>query len=102
MVNAFFKGFFKIIKSILVIFLEPINRLLVNVFPDFAIYVSKFNQILNTYLKPSISYFANLLPPNTRALIVYYLGLLVIIYTISGVIHLILKVIEIIKAIKIW
>ena len=90
------------IKSIADLILSPINVLVVNLVPDLSAKISAFNSALNNVIGPTLGYFSHLLPPYTRTLIIFYLGFLITYYTIVISVHAILKVIEIIKAIKIW
>lgn len=102
MAKAIFTVFLKFIKSIVDIFLFPINALVVNFFPDLSILISSFNNAVTSILGNGLGFFSHLLPPVTRGLIVFYLTLLIGYYTISISVHLVLKVIFIIKKVKIW
>lgn len=102
MASALFNVLFKIIGTIAGIFTAPINAILVTFFPEFAQVISNFNNGVTTLVGGSLSYFSHLLPPITKATILIYLGILVAYYTIVVNIHIILKVIKIIKNIKIW
>lgn len=84
------------------IFLAPANSIVTNLFPDFSNLVSTFTTFINTYIGNGVLYFFSILPPNTKTFIILYLYLLVILYTASLAIHVLIKVIEIIKAVKIW
>lgn len=101
MAKAIFTVLFKVIVAITNIFLRPINLLLVNFVPDLSNLISKFNSlVLNVGSK--LAYFSSMLPPTTKTCITIYLGFLIVFYTASITAHGIIKVIEIIKAIKIW
>lgn len=102
MAKAIFNVLFKIIKSFLNIILLPINALMVGFFPDFSNAINNFTNAVNTYIGAGLGYFAHMLPPTTRVMILIYLGVLVTYYTISLTAHGFLKVINIIKKIKIW
>lgn len=102
MARAIFKVFFSIMKAVANIFLAPVNLLVANFLPDLTQMISKFNLAVNYYLGGGLSYFAHILPPTTRNVIVIYLMVLVGYYTISAAVHIVLKVITIIKNIKIW
>lgn len=102
MASAIFNVFFKIIGTIVDIFTAPISLLLVNFFPDFAQVISNFNTAITTYIGGTLAYFSSLLPPITRGTILIYLGVVIAYYTIVLNVHLILKVITIIKNIKFW
>lgn len=92
----------KFIVSITNFFLSPINTLVAQYFPQFNEMVNKFNSYLGQLITPLLRYFFNILPPNTRAVILFYVALLIVFYTLSFAIHGVIKVIEIIKNIKIW
>lgn len=102
MAKALFNVFFKIIKSVVGIFLAPINALIVNLFPDLSKLISTFNAGVEKLLGSGLGFFAHLLPPTTRVIILLWLAILIGYYTISVSVHLILKVIHIIKKLKIW
>lgn len=97
-----FQILFTIITTGVNLFLTPINRIIATAFPSFSNLITSFNTFLDTYITPSLLYFFYILPPNTRFIVIFYLELLLILYSISLTIHGIIKVIEIIKAVKIW
>lgn len=97
-----FKFIFKLLIGVSNFFLMPINRLVATAFPEFTSLVSGFTTFLNTYITPGLNYFFSILPPFTRSIVLFYLSLLLILYTLSLSVHFIVKVIEIIKAVKIW
>lgn len=98
----FFETFLNFLVGIANLFLTPVNALLVNVFPDFTANISNFTNLITTYFGSGLSFFFNLLPPNTRTLVLLYLTILIICYTITLSIHLIMKVIEVLRHIKVW
>lgn len=102
MAKAIFNVIFKILKTILNIVLLPINTLIVGVFPDFSNMISKFNNVVSTYIGNGLSYFAYMLPSTARNLIVVYLTFLISYYTISYSVHAIIKLFKIIQKIKFW
>lgn len=102
MAKALFKVFLNFIKSIVNIFLAPINALVVGLFPDLSNLLSSFNAFVEQFIGTNLAFFSHMLPPITRSMILFYLGLLISYYTISIVAHGVLKIIEIIKRIKIW
>lgn len=102
MAKALFNVFFKIIKSVVDIFLAPVNALVVNLFPDLSQLLSTFNAGVEKLLGSGLGFFAHLLPPTTRVIILLWLGILLAYYSISVSVHVILKVIHIIKKLKIW
>lgn len=102
MAKAIFKVLFLVIKAIANVFLAPVNLIVSNVFPDFTTMIARFNVGVSTYVGSGLAYFGNLLPPYTKEFVLLYLTILIVYYTISISVHLIMKVIYIIKAIKIW
>lgn len=83
-------------------FLLPVNTLVSNVFPTFSSYITSFTTLITTYFGTGLSYFFGILPPNFRTFALFYLSILLICYTVTLSLHLILKIIAIIKNIKIW
>lgn len=102
MAKAIFSVFFKVIKGIANVILAPVNLLVVNLFPNFTALISTFNNAVSTFIGGGIMYFFNILPPNTRNLVLLWLTFLVSYYSISLSIHAILKIYKLIKQIKIW
>lgn len=102
MAKAIFSVLLKFIKSVADIILTPINLLVANLLPDLTSLINSFNAGVTQVLGPNLAFFAHLLPPNTRALILFYLGFLTAYYTTTIAAHAVFKVIKIIKAIKIW
>lgn len=102
MAKAIFSVLLKFIKSIADLILAPINFLVVNLLPDLSSLISTFNSAVERFLGTNLAFFAHMLPPITKSLILLYLGFLITYYTIVLSAHAILKVINIIKAIKIW
>lgn len=102
MIKLFFKLLLALITGIVNVFLLPINALISNVFPDFTTLVANFTTGIQVFLTDTVSYFSNFLPPLTKELILLYLSILLIHYTLSISVHAIMKVIHVIKAVKIW
>lgn len=102
MASALFNVLFKIIGTIVGIITAPINALLINFFPSFTTIITNFNNGVTTFVGGGLAYFSSILPPITRATILFYLGVVIAYYTIAINVHLVLKVITIIKNVKIW
>lgn len=100
--SALFNVLFKIIGTIVGIFTAPINLILINFFPDFTTVIANFNNAVTTLIGGGLGFFSEILPPITRATILFYLGVVISYYVIAVNLHLILKVITIIKNLKIW
>lgn len=90
------------IVSIANVFLYPVNTAVSSAFPSFAQNITDFTSLCTRYLGSGLAYFFSMLPPNTRNLVLLYLSLLLICYTVSFSVHLITKIIQIIKQVKIW
>lgn len=102
MAKAIFSVFLKFIKSIVNIFLAPINALVVGLFPDLATLLSSFNNAVSQILGTNIAFFAHLIPPSTRNFIIVYLTILISWYTVTISVHAVLKVVNIMRRLKIW
>lgn len=102
MAKAIFSVLLKFIKSVVNVILLPVNLLVVNLVPDVSEKISTFNSAISSIFGSTMGYFANFIPPYTKTLILFYLGFLVTYYTIVISVHAVLKVIEIIKAVKVW
>lgn len=105
MAKAIFKALLTLIANIVSIFMSPINTLVSTAFPDLTYNVGLFRTYVGYLVQDCINYFnwfLYIFPQSIRNLIVLYLSILVIKYTVTLSVHLIVKVITIIKAIKIW
>ena len=102
MAKAIFKVLLKFIKSVVDLILSPINLLVVNLFPNLSNLLNTFNSSVSSVLGSSLGWFAHLLPPTTKSIVLFYLGILISYYTVTVTVHGIIKVIHIIKQIKIW
>lgn len=100
--KAIFKVLLKFIKGTADVILTPINLLVVNLIPDLSNVINIFNTAVNRYIGTNLGYFAHMLPPTAKMLILVYLGFLITYYTVTLTAHAILKVLNIIKAIKVW
>lgn len=92
----------KFITAIANFFLAPINAIVVNLFPDFTDMINHFESLVNTYITPGLSWFFHILPPHTQTIILFYIDLLILLYTAVLSIHVVLKIIHIIRNVKIW
>lgn len=102
MAKAIFSVLLKFIKSVADLILTPVNALVVNLLPDLSSLISTFNAGVTQVIGPNLAFFGHLLPPNTRTLIIFYLGFLIVYFSISIGVHAILKIIHIIQRIKVW
>ena len=81
--GVIFKLLMKFIVAIANFFLAPINLLVVNVFPDFTDKINYFESAMNRLFTPLLSWFFNLLPSYTRSFVLFYILMLVSLYTVS-------------------
>lgn len=105
MINAIFSGLLKFIGNLIGVATFPIDTILSTAFPNFSNNISNFNTMLDTLVfrcSRAVGNIFGILPPNTKNSIILYLSILIIIFTVSLAIHAIIKIFEIIKAIKIW
>ena len=102
MAKILFNVVFTIIQTAVNFVMLPINAIADSLIPDVANIITKFNGLLDTYVGPMISWFANLLPPTAKSLILIYLTFLITYYTISYTVHGIVKVFTVIRKIKFW
>lgn len=98
----FFNALLNFLVSVCNIFLAPINSIVSTYFPNVTQVINLFNSMVRNYLGSGITYFFSILPPNARNLVFLYITFLISFYTISLLVHAVIKVIEIIKAVKIW
>lgn len=102
MIKILFDTIFAVLTSVANIILTPLNTLIINNFPQTAILINRFNEFMTTYIGSNLGFFGSLLPPKTKAVILFYLSYLIIRYIVVLNAHLILKVFRIIKNIKVW
>lgn len=102
MAKILFNVVFTVIKTVVNLVMFPINAIAETLLPDFSNMISQFNILVNTYLGDTISWFANIIPPTAKSLILIYLTFLITFYTVSYTVHGIVKVFYIIKKIKFW
>lgn len=98
----FFNALLNFLVAICNIFLAPVNTIVSTYFPDVSSLITSFTNVVNNYIGNGVAYFMAILPPNTRNLVLLYISCLLAFYTISLLVHAVIKVIEIIKAVKIW
>lgn len=102
MAKIIFSVFFGIISTVIRVITAPINAIVVNMFPSLGLIMSTFNSSIELFAASPIGWFAYLLPPTTRSIVLLWLTLLISYYTILFSIHVILKIFKIIKTIKFW
>lgn len=97
MAKIIFNVLFEILLAIANIILFPINSALSTFVPNLSTAITNITNGINVFITNALMYFFSILPPNCRYLIVFYLGFLVIFYTISYTLHGVMWVIKIIK-----
>lgn len=105
MANAIFKVLLTFVANVVGVFLAPIDLLVANAFPHLnhiTTFWSANFQALTSYLTHGVGYVINLLPEDTARAVWVYLSVVVATYTITISIHLIIKLLIIIKNIKFW
>ena len=70
MINSLLEGITNFIANLGAIYTAPINAIITNYFPDTANIISLINTILS-YITNGITWFAYLIPPNTRAMLLF-------------------------------
>lgn len=105
MAKAIFKALLTLIANIVSVFMTPINAIVSAAFPDLTTNINTFKTYVGNLVYHCLNFynwFLNIFPTPIQNLINLYLSILVIKYTITISIHIIIKVITIIKQIKIW
>lgn len=102
MIKALLNGILNIAISVIDIVLIPINALVVNLFPNMASAITKFNSFVGMLTGNLLGYIFNFLPTGFKSLLVIYLTFIIsyygIIYTYKGII----KIYEVIQKLKFW
>lgn len=70
MINALLSGITNFVSGLGAIYTAPINAVITNYFPNVTNFISGVNTILS-YMTNTITWFAYLIPPNTRAVILF-------------------------------
>lgn len=102
MINAIFKGLFKVVNYVIELVLTPVNLLVSHLFPDFSQMIGSFTYAVDTYIGGGLAYFFSLLPGVTRYVVLLYLSVLISYYTISVSLFAITKIWSLIQKIKVW
>lgn len=100
--GIFFKTLFKVLSSVANVFLLPVNTILTQYFPTFSEQLTSFRLLVLKYFGQPLAWFFHILPPNTRATILFYIACLGACYTITLAVHAVVKIIELIKNVKVW
>lgn len=97
MAKAIFNVFFKVLISIANIVLLPINTILSTFVPNLSQAITNITNAINVFLGNGLAYFFNLLPPISRYFVTFYLGFLVVYYTVSYSVHGVIWLIHVLK-----
>lgn len=97
MAKAIFNVLFNVLVGLANLILFPINATINGLVPNLSQAITNITNAMNVFLGNGLAYFFNLLPPNSRYFVTFYLGFLVIFYTISYSIHGIVWLIHVIK-----
>lgn len=93
---GFWNILFNVATTICNTIMAPINAIISQMFPDFSQLVADFYVRVDSFTEPII-WAVNIIPPNTRAMLVFYVSMLIIFYTAVYGTHGIIKLIEIFK-----
>lgn len=93
---------FNIIASLINIILLPINFLFKAFIPNFDTIIDNFNQFALFFISVPFNFFINLIPPLTRSVLLFYLGLKISYYTFVYAYRGIVLIPTIIRKIKFW
>lgn len=80
----------------------PIDSLISTIFPDFSNILQNFNNSLSYLISTPISFIMYHIPPITKSILLFYITILIGIYSIKYVYKGIILVFEIIQKIKFW
>lgn len=102
MIKAIINGLMSLVTSILDIVLLPVNALIENIFPDMSNAINTFSNFVSTYIGGSIGYFASILPPISRSIIILWFTFLISYYGVVWSYTAIIKIWNVIQKIKFW
>ena len=102
MIKAILNGLMSLVTTVLDIVLLPVNALIENIFPDMSNAINTFSNFVSTYIGGSIGYFASILPPISRSIIILWLTFLITYYGVVWSYTLIMKIWNVIQKIKFW
>lgn len=91
-----------ILAFLINIVILPIDALISTIFPDFSNILQNFNNSLSYLVSSPISFIMYHIPPITKSVILFYITLLIGIYSIKYVYKGIILIFEIIQKIKFW
>lgn len=101
-IKAFFNAIYKLALDVVNILIYPITAFVSTLFPDLSTYISAIQQFLVGTIVPVMAWFTNLLPPITKAVILLWLGFLLVYYTAVWTYTLSVKIFNVIRKVKFW
>lgn len=94
--------FINLLSFLINLVLFPINSLISSIFPDFSNMIINFNNSLAYLISSPISFIMYHIPPITKSILLFYISLLIGIYSIKYIYKGIILVFQIIQKIKFW
>lgn len=102
MFKALIDGLMTLIQGIISILMAPIDTILGTLFPSVEDYVNIYNNVINSYVSPTVGYLYNFLPPNARNLVGLYCTFMITLGTATIAYHTFTYIYRLIKNIKFW
>lgn len=102
MIKALLNGILNMAQWVVNLILTPINSLVNALFPDMSGAISNFNNMVNNYIGGSLSWFANLIPPITKSMILLGITFLIAYYGAIWSYTLVIKLYNVIQKVKFW
>lgn len=101
MFKALFNIIFNLLATLIQIVMIPINTIIDGLLPDLT---EKINYLTTNIpvLFNNLSWFVNILPPTTRAILLFALNIVIIKYTIYISTHAVIKVWNLFQKLKFW
>lgn len=84
LITKLFTFILSLIAKIVGLILSPLTAAINALIPDFSLLVSKFVSFVNTMLY-MIGWFFNLLPPTVKSIILFYLSLVLVFFTMYSI-----------------
>lgn len=105
MINAILSGLLSFIANMVAICVAPIDTIVSTLFPGLGNWVNEFNYLLTGLAQSCGSYAAYvfyIIPSEIDDVLLFYVVILIFVYSASLAIHAVLKIFTIIKNIKVW
>lgn len=98
--KAILMAILKFIGVIISIIMIPFNAIVETLIPDLANFIQTFTNAINMYISNNIAWVFNIIPSNTRLLIIAMLTFTIAYYTATISIHIIVVIIDLAKRIR--